>query len=168
MTKAPRASASVAAGTAAAATSATVFQALSASGVRAVAGSSDERKAPAGIEISLEDTPVVDLIQAMSPAYAPTSPPATAPAPLPARSFGRLTMSLKPLSPELSETILPASIAQSPPSRGERGSVVDLPVMVSSDEPAVDLEAPFAPEDTAATDPSLARPTPSPPAGSKR
>jgi hypothetical protein len=131
--------------------------------VRPAAGSSDQRKAPAGIEISLEDTPVVDLIPAMSAAYAPLPP-----APSPARPAGRLTMSLKPLSPELSATILPSSIAQSPPPAGESGSVVDLPVMVSGDEPPVDLEAPFSPEDTAATDPSVARPTPSPPSQPKR
>jgi hypothetical protein len=167
ITKAPRASASMAAGAASPATSATVLEATSAaSRVRLAAGSSDHRKVPAGIEISLEDTPVVDLITALSPDLA--RPPASTQSASAARPAGRLTMSLKPLSPELSETILPASIAQSPPPAGERGSVVDLPVMLSSDEPAVDLGAPFAPEGTAATDPSLARPTPSPPAGSKR
>jgi len=167
MTKAPRASAAPTA----AATSATVFQSPSASAVRPAPASSDERKVPAGIEIKLEDTPVVDLIQAMSPALAQTSLPATAPAASPARPSGRLTMNLKPLSPELSETIVPSSIAQSPqpaprgstpPPAGESGSVVDLPVMLSGDEPPVDLGAPFSPEDTAPTDPSLARLTPSP------
>jgi hypothetical protein len=166
MTKAPRASVNVAAGTAPPATSATGFEATSTSRVRLAAGSSDDGKVAAGIEISLEDTPVVDLITAMSPALAP--PPANTQSASAARPAGRQTMSLKPLSPELSETILPASIAQSPPPAGERGSVVDLPAMLSSDEPAVDLGAPFAPEDTAATDPSLAHPTPSPPARPKR
>jgi len=165
MTNAPRASVSA---TAAAATSATVFQSTSASAVRPAPAASDERKVPAGIEISLEDTPIVDLLPAMSAAFSQISLPATTPAASPDRPSGRLTMSLKPLSPELSETILPASIAKSPPPASETGSVVDLPVLLTGDDPSVDLGAPFGLEDTAPTDPSLARPTPSPPTGSKR
>jgi hypothetical protein len=150
MTQAPRTSAATTAG---AAKSATVFQLPSASAVRPARGSSDERKAPAGIEISLEDTPVVDLIQALSPALAQTSLPATAPASSPARAG----------LPASAQSPQPAQRGSTPAPAGERGSVVDLPAMVPDDEPPVDLESPFSPEDTAPTDPTLARLTPSPP-----
>jgi hypothetical protein len=150
MTQAPRTSAATTAG---AATSATVFQSPSASAGRPARGASDERKVPAGIEISLEDTPVVDLIQAMSPALAQTSLPATAPASSPARAG----------LPASAQSPQPAQRGRTPPPAGERGSVADLPVMVPDDETPVDLESPFSPEDTAPTDPTRARLTPSPP-----
>jgi hypothetical protein len=156
MTKAPRASATVAA------TAATVFPSPATASRPATVTTADSR-APVGIEISLEDTPVVDLVPAMSSAFAPAAPAVS-----PARA-GRLTMSLKPLSPELSETILPASIAKSPRPKpqerapvGGRAGVLDLPLIIG-EEPPVDLAFSFGPEDTAPTDPSLARPTPSPP-----
>ena len=133
-------------------------------------------KSPAGIEISLEDTPpVVDRVPAMSSALAQTMPPATPTTAAPARA-GRLTMSLKPLSPELSETILPAAMAKSPqsPPRAstpapvrESAGVLDLPMTIG-EEPPVDLGPPTGPEDNPPTDPSLARPTPSGPAKPKR
>jgi hypothetical protein len=164
LTKAPAASATVAA--TAAATSATVFRARAAQG----AARTPDDKAPVGIEISLEDTPVVDLVPAMSAAFAPAQ---TAPAASPAPA-GRLTMNLKPLSPELCETILPSSIAKSPQPSSQGGApvsesagILDLPLTIG-DEPPVDLSPSFGPEDTAHTDPSLARPTPSSPAKPKR
>jgi hypothetical protein len=159
MTTAPGASG---AGANAAATSATVFQAP-ATAIPA------ESKAPAGIEISLEDTPIVDLISPVSAALAQTMAPAT-PATGSARP-GRLTMSLKPLSPELSETVLPESLAnplQPPPQGGaptpvtQGAGVLDLPMTIG-DEPPVDLGVPLVPEDEAPTDSGSARPTPSPP-----
>jgi len=160
MTKSPGASAT-SASSAAAATAATVFQAPAATGSRP----DHPNKAPAGIEISLEDTPV--LVPAKSSAFAPAAPVASlAPA-------GRLTMSLKPLSPELSETLLPSSMANSPQLSpqastpgGESAGILDLPLTIG-EEPPVDLAPSFGPEDTAPTDPSLARPTPSPPAKSR-
>jgi hypothetical protein len=170
MTKAPRASGTLAAPSA---TAATVFQPPAAAGSRPATMTPAESKAPAGIEISLEDTPVVvDLVPALSPALAQTMAPTT---PTVSRA-GRLTMSLKPLSPELSETILPASMAKSPqPSpraiaptpAAESAAVLDLPMTIG-EEPPVDLAAPSGLEDNAPTDPSLARLTPSPPAKPKR
>jgi hypothetical protein len=111
----------------------------------------------------------------MSAVLAPPMPPATATAAVPARA-GRLTMSLKPLLPELSETILPASIAKSPqPSPrastpapiGESADVLDLPMTIGEDPP-VDLGPPFGPENNRPTDPVLARPAPSGPAKPRR
>jgi hypothetical protein len=85
-------------------------------------------------------------------------------------------MSLKPLSPELSETILPASMAKSPQSSPrastpapirESADVLDLPMTIG-EEALVDLDPPIRSENNPSTDPSLARPTPSPPAKPKR
>ena len=174
MTKAPRPLGTVAAATAAAATSATVFQATGASENRpATRPPLDEHNAPAGIEIRLEDTPVVDLISPFSSALGRTSA-AAAPAASPART-GRLTMNLKPLSPELSETILPASIASmsnptQPSPQASTGTpereALEQPMTIG-EEPPVDLGPPFEGEDNTKTDPSRARPTPSPPAKPK-
>jgi hypothetical protein len=166
MTKSPRASASATVTANVSATSATVFQSLSATGSHPAHLTPGENKAPSGIEISLEDTPV--LVPAKSSGFAPAAPVAS---PAPA---GRLTMNLKPLSPELSETILPSSMANSPQLSpqastpgGESAGILDLPLTIG-EEPPVDLAPSFGPEDTAPTDPSLARPTPSPPAKPRR
>jgi len=167
MTQAPRASATVAASATASATSATVFQSPPTTGSRPAHLTPSEDKAPAGIEISLEDTPV--LLPVKSAVFAPAAP-ATSSA-----SAGRLTMNLKPLSPELSETILPASMAASSPQPssqastpgGESAGILDLPLTIG-EEPPVDLAPSFGLEDTAPTDPSLARPTPSPAAKPRR
>ena len=151
MTKAP-ASGSSAASAAAAATSATIIQAPGVAESRSAIRSADARKAPAGIEISLEDTPVVDLVSALSPIHAQPSAPAT-PNSSPARA-ARLTMNLKPLAPELSETLLP-------PSMAEITGGLNRPTAIGEDPP-VDLGAPLEVEDDAKTDPSVARPTPAP------
>jgi hypothetical protein len=169
MTQAPRASATVAA-TATDATSPTVFQSPSATGSRQRPWTPGESKVPAGIEIKLEDTPVVDLVPAIPGIFTPAAPD-TSPT-----LAGRLTMNLRPLSPELSETILPASLAKSaqPPPQGspstpegEGGGILDLPLTIE-EEPPVDLSPQFGPEDNSPTDPALARPTPSPPAKPRR
>ncbi len=165
MAKGPGASGAV---TNAAATSATVFHPPAASGGPTTAPPA-EPKAPAGIEISLEDTPIVDLISPGSPAFAQTVLPGSA-------RTGRLTMSLRPLSPELSETVLPASLATPlpPPPQGgalapvtQDAGILDLPMTIG-DEPPVDLGAPLVPGDNAPTDPGLEHPTPSPPAKPKQ
>ncbi len=163
MTKAPDASGTLAH---ALATSATVFQSPAAAGGGPATATPVEPKGPAGIEISLEDTPIVDLISPTSPAVAQTVAPTTGSA-----RAGRLTMSLRPLSPELSETVLPASLAppSPPPQQGgasvpptpQGEGVLDLPMTIG-DEPPVDLGTPLAPEGNAPTAPGLARPVPSP------
>jgi len=174
MTKAPRPSGTVAAATAASPTSATVFKAPGVLENRpATRPPPDEHNAPAGIEIRLEDTPVVDLVSPFSSALALASAP-TAPAASPTRT-GRLTMNLKPLSPELSETILPASIASmsnptQPSPQASTGTpereALEQPMTIG-EEPPVDLGPPFEGEDNTKTDPSRARPTQSPPAKPK-
>ena len=173
MTHVPQASTS--ASEMAAATSATVFQAPGSAAKRPPTVTPPDSKVPGGIEISLEDTPVVDLIAAFPDGLARTSAPATGPSTF-QTSAGKSFMSLRPLSPELAETILPASVAKSPTSAqhgsaptpvAEAASIVDLPIAADSAAP-VDLEPPFGPEDNRATDPSIASPTPSPPTTSKR
>ena len=151
MTKVPPPTGAVAA----TATSATVFQAAGVTESRPGIFRPDTRDAPAGIEIRLEDTPIVDLLPAMSAALARTSAPA-GPAASPPQA-GKLTMSLKPLAPELSETLLPASMPKP----------TDLPMTIG-EEPPVDLGAPLEGEDNAKTDPSVARPTQAPPGKPKR
>ncbi len=182
MTKSSRGSGTYAANLSPPATAAAVLgstamhQAPGSTGMPSATNGHREVKSPAGIEISLEDTPIVDLVSPLAAPRPPQSAPASPAKTAPRASAGRLTMSLKPLSPESSQAVPPAT-APNPAPTSNRGKVsppgaggediVDLPMMMppAADEPPVDLGAPLDLAAIGKTDPSL---SPAPPKPSKR
>jgi hypothetical protein len=161
MTHAPRGSGTVAS----AATAATMVP-HPASAVVHTTTPAEDRKPAAGIEISLEDTPVVDLVAAPSPADMPP-PVDTAPTVFP-QSRGKLTMSLRPLSSEMAETILPSTLlghssasphGSSPAPASAGPDIVDLPFPAGAESP-VDFGAALELEGSDKTNPNLSDPRP--------
>jgi hypothetical protein len=165
ITKPPRGSGTVAA--AAAASASTAVAPVTAPAVmRSTTNPAPERKPDAGIEISLEDTPIAEPIPSAPapltrplPVAAPTAPP---------HSPARQTLNLKPLSPEMAQTILPSTLSKPSqssfrgstlPPANESSDIVDL-LPAADEAPPVDLGPPLDLESNDKTDPSLAQPTP--------
>jgi hypothetical protein len=165
ITKPPRGSGTVAA---AAATSASVAvgPVTAPAAMRSTTNPAPERKPDAGIEISLEDMPIAEPIPA-APAP-PTRPSAVAAPPAPPHSLARQTLNLKPLSPEMAQTILPSTLSKPSqssfrgstlPPANESSDIVDL-LPAADEAPPVDLGPPLDLASNDKTDPSLAHPAP--------
>jgi hypothetical protein len=132
---------------------------------------SQARQNPTGIEISLEDTPIVDLIP-MASAPIPTGQRSVSktapPAPISQQNLGR-----KPLSPDLAKTGIPTTVSKlsqpvvrgiaPPPQPASSSGTLDLNITTPRESPA-DFENPLDLEiEKKKTESSLKDPSQSPP-----